>query len=123
LLAFWLVATQHCGLESLGLFAHHDEGVTTGCCVGTDGCATDDCRVVEEGAYRIDADGLEVSAPRVTFLASLLDWRVAVPEPDREYESRILPDKALDGPLDWVRSWQFVRRAAALAHAPDSLNA
>lgn len=121
LLALWLVATQHCGLEALGLFAEHAETVAdTGCCAGSDQCERDDCHTLENGGYRIDGASVKVAAPRLTLGDPSEEW-IAIPEPEP------LPDINLTGilasALDWVPTWQFVRRAAAPAHAPDDLNA
>lgn len=121
-LAFWLVATHHCRLESLGSFASHtDDTATTGCCASSDGCTNDECGTLEEGSYRIDGGAVKVFAPRITLICHLNDWRMLTPA--QEMSPRVLPDGVTERPKDWLADWQFVRRAAAPAHAPDSLSA
>jgi hypothetical protein len=121
LLAVWLAATQHCGLEAAGLFATHtEEGAAGGCCKSSDvGCEIDGCDTVEKGEYRSDARGAKVAAPELAECLALICSTVlnAYPPSDTRVIERIRSKAS----LDWVPTWQFERRAAAPAHAPDSL--
>ena len=115
---FWVPATAHCRIESLGL----DFVACAGDChndtppgASHEG-ASDACDIVEDGLYKCGSDPLKVAPALVAVCVVLL----YVPEPDPD----IGPDLAVPDagrPREWVASWQFVRRAAAPAHAPDSL--
>ncbi len=116
LMAFWLWATQHCGLEAAGLFAAHDEASeATGCCASSNGCASDGCATVEEGDYRPDTSAMAIPAPLQILSAFLVGSDVM---PPRELRDGPLLRDAFEQPLDWVRTWQFVQRAALPPRAP-----
>ena len=116
-MAVWLFATQHCGLEAAGLFADHDEAVEgSSCCSTSGGCENDGCATVEEGDYRPDQSALVISAPVLSVdaflvlsdLMSLQRLQAEIP----------LPCDAFERPRDWVTTWQFVQRAALSPRAP-----
>ena len=117
LLAFWLVATQHCGLESAGLFAAHESATeASGCCASSDGCANDGCETVEEGAYRSDHATLAVVSPQLSRCLWSLNWSNQVPV--RELRADISFRRHYERPLDWLPTWQFVQRTALAPRAP-----
>ena len=116
-MAFWLFATQHCGLEAAGLFAGHDDLMEgRSCCTTAGGCENDGCATVEDGAYRPDQGSLVVPAPSLTAVGWLISCDVALPKKTQsERPSRSEP---FERPLDWVTTWQFVQRAALSPRAP-----
>jgi hypothetical protein len=117
----WVPATAHCRLQALGMeFAacsancgdeaspHH----------GADAANQDGCDLVENGFYKASVGGVKVPAPIVALCACLLCLFVPEAIPD----ARLLSTAAeAEEPQEWVAQWPFVRRAAALAHAPDAL--
>lgn len=116
LVAFWFLATQHCVLEAAELFSDH----AAGCCsTQADGCEKDGCKAVEEGQYRTDAKTLKASAPDLAVVALLLSTRLLLVPPASD--APLLALKRRHVAPAWVPAWQFERRAAAPAHAPDSL--
>ncbi|MGH7945606.1 MAG: hypothetical protein ACREF9_11420 [Opitutaceae bacterium] len=116
LLAFWLIATQHCALEAAGVLDAHSDGEAAGCCSAANGCATDGCATVEGGAYRPDSAPAAIAAPQLTICLFLADWNITAPPPD------ILASDITAGhferPLEWVPTWRFVQRAAPSPRAP-----
>ena len=117
LLAFWLVATQHCGLELAGLFAaHHDEFDAAGCCSSSDGCATDGCATVEEGAYRLGNAAPAIASPLLNACLWSVVWNLN--EPQRDLRADVAFRSPFEQPLDWLATWQFVQRAAPSPRAP-----
>lgn len=120
LAALWLPATQHCGLEAAGLLADQcGDGRGPTDCVANGNCANDDCGTLEGGDYRSDVAPLKLSSPQWFTCVFLLSEAIAATpaEPD----SAPTAGDALDRPREWVPGWQFERRAAAPAHAPDTL--
>lgn len=116
LVAIWFAATQHCGLESLGLFAEHSQdGATAGCCTGTDGsCSRDGCNTVESGSYKPDQD-LKLAAPQFVACACQICLQSIVPpEPPDANVLRRDFDRSDPG----AATWHFVQRAALPARAP-----
>jgi hypothetical protein len=115
----WLPMTQHCGLEAVGMFAAHcaDEAGATACADGD--CADDGCATLEDGNYRSDNAAVTVSAPEF-FVCFGFDFGDAV-DCESEADSRYTAGDPFARPREWVPTWQFERRAAAPAHAPDSL--
>lgn len=76
LAAFWLTATQHCGLEAAGVLAggHGETSSPSGCCPTTaDGCLTDGCATVEDGLYRSDGYEVKIGTPSPATLDRGLD--------------------------------------------------
>ena len=115
LLAFWLMATQHCALEAAGILSAHADQTSPGC-VSTGGCANDGCATVEEGAYRPDTDAPAIASPQLFDCVYLICWSMAVPPP--ETSGGISLRAYAERPLDWVSTWQFVQRAALSPRAP-----
>lgn len=117
LAVLWLPVTLHCDLEAAEFLqsgcGHAEEA--SGCATKSDGCFDDTCDVVEEGTYRVDHDTILPELPTLAALIGTVDVLAA---------ARSAPD---DAPLpewrgrhrDWLADWTFVRRAAALARAPD----
>jgi hypothetical protein len=115
LLAFWLVATQHCGLEAAGFFGDHDDG--SECCATSDGCANDGCATVEDGDYGFNHESLTIASPQTFTCFHLVCWSIL---PPRQGVPGGISLRRFQHPPEWVPVWQFERRAAAPAHAPDS---
>jgi hypothetical protein len=110
----WVPVTAHCRMEAAGLeFAPcaapcHDQAPAN----------TDGCDVVEGGLYKNVTDPLKV-APSITMLCACFIC-LPVSEPDALSGPGIATPEGAR-PLEWVPTWSFARRAAAPAHAPDSL--
>ncbi len=117
LATLWLPATLHCQLESLGLetlFACADQPAKT---AHTDGgtCSDDDCQSIESGQFAVTKS--KVGMSQLTALACVYVacfQQLAPPAPAPEFFA-IHQEKTL--PLQ--RTWQFARRAALPARAPD----
>lgn len=114
----WGPATMCCALEAAGFEAlcseaacHSEESATT---------PLDGCGIVESGKYQSVTPTIKTAPPAVLACAWLACVHDLVTAPGRTALPSI---DASDHPLDWLVTWQFVRRAAAPAHAPDSLNA
>jgi hypothetical protein len=116
-MAVWLFATQHCGLEAAGLLAGHDESAEgSSCCSTSGGCENDGCATVEDGAYRPDQSALVISAPVLSVDAFLVLGDIS---PPRQLQAELaLTRDAFERPHDWVTTWQFVQRAALSPRAP-----
>lgn len=114
---FWLLATQHCGLEGAGLLSLHCETAE-----GVEGCATDTghaadgCEMVESGNYKSGINMLKAPAPQ--FVAQLcvvcVPALVPVLAPAEPAASRAYAER----PRDWVPVWRFVQRTALAPRAP-----
>jgi hypothetical protein len=121
LLVLWLPATLHCRIEEAGLaaiFACEDTVPSGTAGNPTNSCADDSCRTVESGQFLFSKETLLTAAPLVAPCECPV-WalRLSAPEPDPA------PSFAEPvGPPPLQRSWQFVRRAARPARAPDALN-
>lgn len=117
LLALWLPATQHCGLEAAGLIAANaPHGVHAGCSeTNCDHCNHDGCNVVESGLVKSSNEALKVPTPSLAACTCFLCLQFLPPV------LAIEPSLAVSGsasPEHWVPVWQFVRRAAPLSRAP-----
>lgn len=116
LLAFWLLATQHCGLEAAGLLEPHTASDQTCCPGGEAHCSHDGCEMVEDGNYRGDSGTAVISAPQFADCLCFICWNLSVPPLEvREDNS---PTESFERPLNWVPTWQFVQRAALSPRAP-----
>jgi hypothetical protein len=113
--AVWLVATQHCGLEAAGILGSHESEAST-CCVGASGCATDGCATVEEGAYRPDDGSPAITAPSLGTCLALICWSHTCAPP--ELRADISLYGGFERPREWVTTWQCVQRAALSPRAP-----
>jgi hypothetical protein len=120
LATLWLPATLHCQLESLGLdalFACADQPAETAHTNG-DTCADDGCQTIESGQFALSKSKLDLSLlPALACVCVACFQHLAPPAPAPEI-SAVHQDETL--PLQ--RTWQFARRAALPARAPDSLN-
>lgn len=116
--AFWLLATQHCGLEAAGILVQlcQQEDGSHGCSDTEHG--GDGCEIVEGGGYKVTNGVAKISAPQLVACACLIWLNTA--EFRLEQLAELSSRDHFEHPQDWVPSWQFERRAAALAHAPDS---
>lgn len=112
----WGPATMCCALETAGLDALcsdascHENGsgneTTGGCCV------------LEDGNYQSTVSTLKVAPSLTAHCVCFICVKSFAPELEIR-EAAVV--SAIGRPRDWVPIWQFERRAAAPAHAPDSL--
>lgn len=121
LIAVWMPATLHCRLEALGfetLFACAAQTVDAGH-TDKDACTDDGCQTVESGQFAFSKSRVVPAAlpslDACQFVHCLLQIAQPVPAP-KIFASR----QAETLPLQ--RTWQFTRRAALPARAPDILN-
>jgi hypothetical protein len=113
----WLPATQHCGLEAAGILAAHcEQAEGAGGCGPDQHCAGDGCETVEGGGYKLSGGTPKLSAPLLAVCVCLVFLDVA--EPALESTVDVFFRSYGERPLDWVPSWQFVRRAASPPRAP-----
>lgn len=114
LLAAWLPASQHCGLEIAGLLPE------TGACHdghhADQAHATDSCSLIEEGTYQASSIILKVTEPAP--LCECLLHLVLLAEAC----APMVEAPAVYPPPDLQPGWQFIARAAPPARAP-ALNA
>lgn len=115
LLAFWLAATHHCGLEATGLFAPEAaQTAEADCCSGSN-CVTDACDLIESGAFQPASAPLKLLPPARALVAVLAV--VAAPSIDT-LASTPPPRPEVRRTPDWVANWCFVQRAALPSRAP-----
>ncbi len=110
--AFWLLATQHCGLEAMG-FALDSNHNAAHCASGED---IDGCKTVEEVGFKLMGNGPSVPSPDL-LVCLLLFCAPSIPVDDRDGGS-VMPADFIERPLGWVSTWQFVQRAALSPRAP-----
>jgi hypothetical protein len=116
LVFLWMPATMCCALEAAELKAPCTEG---GCCQEEEGKIPDVCDVLESGKFQNSGPSVKVEPPVSTVCACLICAReIALALQPRE----AVAEADTARPRDWVPTWQFERRAAAPAHAPDSLS-
>jgi hypothetical protein len=120
LLALWLTATQHCGLEAAGVWdTQPDNQASPTCCPAGQQCAHDGCEIVEHGSINSSSASVKVPAPVMQDCTTLLCVRLIAPTlitvPSVELT------QGIDRPLGWVLTWHFERRAAPSPRAPSSL--
>ena len=120
LIAVWLPATLHCRLEGLGLDALFACPVQTADAGHTDNdsCADDGCQTVEAGQFAFSKSRVApavLPSPDACLVYCLLQVAPASPVPQifASHQTETLPLQ---------RTWQFARRAALPARAPDVLN-
>lgn len=111
LLTLWLPATEHCALEDAGLT--HGDHHSASC---KDVCQDDACHSIEGVSYAKASSDLLVQPPSVSFACCLLDALSAPLAVEREPVSLATDPPELQA---LHRTWQFVRRAALPARAPD----
>jgi hypothetical protein len=112
LLALWLPATLHCSFEAAGfdeLFGCHEEAAST-----KDHCTGDSCQPLEGFAYKSDSALLKVSPPVPDFCSV---WPISLSPPFARLATGSVMTGAEAPSLS--RPWQFARRAALPARAPD----
>ena len=108
----WVPITQHCLLEAAdGSVMQCDHAANASC--GHDGC-----EIVEGGGYKTNSGTVKLPPPSLLAFA-WLDWIANAQE--IELRGATIADEELSRPLNWVPSWQFVRRAAPPARAPSLL--
>lgn len=116
MVAVWLLATQHCGLEAAGLLAQGCEQADGQHTCGETEHVVDGCHLVEGTAYKSNNVSVKVPAPQL--VASLcLSW-VNVAPPAIEQSRATALTSHLERPRDWVPIWRFVQRAALPSRAP-----
>jgi hypothetical protein len=121
MLGLWLPATLHCRLETLGfegLFGCPEQGSAKAHQAGENDCDRDSCQSVESGHFVFSKTKIvPASLPTLgcNFVFCLLH---VIPPPT---ETPIF-SCAQNEPLPLQRTWQFTRRAALPARAPDALN-
>jgi hypothetical protein len=114
LLALWVPATNHCGLEAAGLtgsFACEHEARDDSC---KHDCMADMCETVEKTSFAKNGDSLR-ALPAPAALSELS--RLLSPPPPKE--TGIEPPRTDPPDLRALqRTWSFARRAALPARAP-----
>jgi len=120
LLALWLPATQHCGLEAAGLFSHAMECHEADDCPTPplqSHCDTDNCQPIEDTAYKTSSTTIEIAAPlALTCLCCLHEIT-----PETIVVPLISPERT-NTPPELVPTWRFVARAAGEPRAPSTVS-
>lgn len=117
LILVWGPATMCCAREAAGWGI----GCSADCCHESGSAhaePAEGCNVIEDGAYQTTIPALKVAPPIGELGLGVSCTRHFEPELETEhagYVSEIVRTR------DWVPVWQFERRAAAPAHAPDWL--
>jgi len=116
LLLVWGPATMCCALDAAGA----ESLCASETCHSPDKekAPGDGCNVLESGDYQSVFSTTKV-APSATFICACLICLRADVEKSAEVVAVELA--AIERPRNWTVRWHFERRAAALAHAPDSL--
>jgi hypothetical protein len=105
-----------CALEAAGvenLCASEDCHLSNGTNAPLHGC-----NIVESGGFQSVVPTFK-TAPSATFVCACLICLKPAAEAPADVEFAVIRD--YERPRDWTVRWHFERRAAALAHAPDSL--
>ena len=116
LLALWLPATQHCDLEAAGIMAWEEIGHTHAESSCKQSCETDVCPTVEGASYNPASHLLRVLPPDVFVVLHLIDLLPA-PLVIEDQEAFFTGDPPELQKI--LRTWQFSRRTALPARAPD----
>jgi hypothetical protein len=120
LVTLWLPATLHCRLEGLGLaglFACSEQSAQSEH-ADDNSCADDGCQTIESGQFVVSKTQLTAALlPAPICLAVHCLLQVAPPVPAAATFACYQVE-----PLPLQRTWQFTRRAALPARAPDVLN-
>lgn len=119
LLAVWLAALDHCGLEAAGFFGGATATEESSCCDETR-CLADACSVIEDASFTHEDGGYSLLPP--SDAGALLGW-ILSPEladltPAPEDRARP-PDCGRQ--LAHVVGWRFTQRAALPPGAPSTL--
>jgi hypothetical protein len=124
LLALWLPATQHCGLEAAGFIAegasHFDSQAgdeESPCGHGKSDCATDPCKIVESGTYKSALGSLKVPPPSFA-LCDFIQRALRESTPVVVDLPAVHSADPYERPRDCGATWHFVERAAPLSRAP-----
>jgi hypothetical protein len=118
LVVLWLPATLHCQLESAGLDVLFDCAAETEHTDSGD-CSGDACQVLESGQIALSKSRIDFAS--LPALVCTCAHCFLAPAP-RAAELGIFASRQ-DETLPLQRTWQFSRRAALPARAPDNLNA
>lgn len=117
LVALWLPATLHCQLEGLGLdalFACTDQADQSAHTDAT-GCSDEGCLTIENGQVSLAKSRMDLAAlPALAGGCSSCLLQAALPVAAPEISAT-----RQDMTLPLQRTWQFSRRAALPARAPD----
>ena len=110
----WMPATLCCRLEAAGF-----EVFCSDCdhCRDVAAPTHGSCNLAEQGHYTSHVPAPNVAPAALATFVAIAD--VAVKPPLAVSERR--PGLRTKRPRDWLPDWTFVRRAAAPAHAPDSV--
>jgi len=119
LLAIWLAATQHCGLEAAGVWEAHNAETADTCCSEQDRCTHDGCEVVEGSSVAPSTASVKTPVPALQICHCVVCAFDVLPA--LLAEPTIDDARVVDGPLDWVPTWHFERRAAQSPRAPSSI--
>ena len=116
-LALWLAAAQHCGLEAaeIGFGGHADHESEDLC---TTACVDGECPSIE-GASHLGVNSSVRPLPPEVVLLDLFVYLVA-PFPAVQRQDVML-ERATPEVEAIHRVWRFVRRSALPARAPDSV--
>lgn len=114
MVALWLPATLHCAIDRAGMFESQPA-----CCdehanqiPDAEDCA-ERCDLLNGGTPNLANDVVKVSAPVLLTCLSCLVERAREP-----VFVPLLSPVSAESPPEWVRTWQFVERAAWPARAP-----
>jgi hypothetical protein len=119
LLALWMPATQHCGLEAAGILATHAEDGAINCCDAADvRCSYDGCQIVEQLVPKSANDSLQVLAPDFVVCTCFICVQLVTRDLNA---APATPAVAINQPRGWVPTWHFARRSAPLSRAPSIL--
>lgn len=119
-LALWLAASQHCGLEAIGLIPHEVPHATASHCCDASGdpCTHDGCNVVEGAMVKPAPTSLKAPSVNLVACAYIICLQLVTPDVSAQ---PTLAVSEIDHAQNWVPIWQFVRRAAPLSRAPSLL--
>lgn len=113
---FWLLATQHCGLESAGLLGLSCEQVDGSHDCGGANHSVDSCKVVESGDYKVANSFVKVSAPQLTACACFICLQCAAPILVPAVE--VAAEDYAERPQGWIPVRSFEQRTALSPRAP-----
>lgn len=116
LLAVWLVATQHCGLEAAGWWDAHPHHAPACCIPPVDCCELDGCDAVERTSMPLPNPGVKPAAA-VLDPSVAARWATMLVPAGGARVPEIAPPE-VEGLAGWVNRWSFERRAALPPRAP-----
>ncbi|HEX2101434.1 MAG TPA: hypothetical protein VHF69_12255 [Candidatus Synoicihabitans sp.] len=115
----WLPATMCCSLEAAEAAVLCPTSVCCDDSHGDEGGAAEACNDVEAGRYQAATSEVKVP-PAVPTVETLLTVWIDLASIEGPATRRCAGDE--DAAREWIAAWQFTRRAAAPAHAPDLSN-